>query len=112
MIRWTGLAPWEFELPFPGSLTSTFLSSSNFRPLEGCRGPLRLATRLATQALSGPRPARDAGVRAGLSLINILSVPKRIEELNQFSQLLWRFSLFLRKILHRLTEKVESLHAF
>jgi len=24
-IRWTGLAPWEFELPFPGSLTSTFL---------------------------------------------------------------------------------------
>ena len=22
MIRWTGLAPWEFELPFPGS---TFL---------------------------------------------------------------------------------------
>jgi len=25
MIRWTGLAPWEFEFPFPGSLTSTFL---------------------------------------------------------------------------------------
>ena len=24
-VRWTGLAPWEFELPFPGSLTSTFL---------------------------------------------------------------------------------------
>jgi len=23
MIRWTGLAPWEFEFPFPGSLTST-----------------------------------------------------------------------------------------
>ena len=28
MIRWTGLAPWEFEFPFPGSLTSTFLSSA------------------------------------------------------------------------------------
>ena len=27
MIRWTGLAPWKFELPFPGSLTSTFLST-------------------------------------------------------------------------------------
>jgi len=27
MIRWTGLAPWEFESPFPGSLTSTLLSS-------------------------------------------------------------------------------------
>ena len=25
MIRRTGLAPWEFESPFPGSLTSTFL---------------------------------------------------------------------------------------
>ena len=25
MIRWIGLAPWEFESPFPGSLTSTFL---------------------------------------------------------------------------------------
>jgi len=24
MIRWTGVAPWEFEFPFPGSLTSTF----------------------------------------------------------------------------------------
>ena len=26
MIRWTGLAPWEFDFPFPGSLTSTFLA--------------------------------------------------------------------------------------
>jgi len=25
MIRLTGLAPWEFEFTFPGSLTSTFL---------------------------------------------------------------------------------------
>ena len=25
MIWWTGLAPWDFEFPFPGSLTSTFL---------------------------------------------------------------------------------------
>jgi len=24
MVRWTSLAPWEFESPFPGSLTSTF----------------------------------------------------------------------------------------
>ena len=28
MIKWTGLAPWEFELPFPCSLTSTFLCTS------------------------------------------------------------------------------------
>ena len=25
MIRWTGLAPWEFEFPFPGNRISTFL---------------------------------------------------------------------------------------
>ena len=25
MIWWTGLAPWEFEFPFPGSLISAFL---------------------------------------------------------------------------------------
>ena len=31
MIRWTGLAPWEFEFPFPGSLTSTFLVVSTPR---------------------------------------------------------------------------------
>ena len=28
MSRWTGLAPWEFEFPLPGSLTSTFLESA------------------------------------------------------------------------------------
>jgi len=28
MIRRTDLAPWEFEFPFPGSLTSTFLGVS------------------------------------------------------------------------------------
>ena len=32
MIRWTGLALWEFEFPFPGSLTSTFL---NDEPADG-----------------------------------------------------------------------------
>jgi len=26
IIRRTGLAPWEFELPFPGSLTSNILA--------------------------------------------------------------------------------------
>ena len=26
MIRWTGLAPWDFEFPFPGSVTSTCLA--------------------------------------------------------------------------------------
>ena len=29
---WTGLAPWEFELPFPGSLTSTSLVRARIWP--------------------------------------------------------------------------------
>ena len=28
-IWWTDLAPWEFEFPFPDSLTSTFLVQEN-----------------------------------------------------------------------------------
>ena len=32
MIRWTGLAPWEFELSFPGSLASTFLAQVEVPP--------------------------------------------------------------------------------
>ena len=31
MIWWTGLAPWEFEFPFPGSLLSTYLGSLTLR---------------------------------------------------------------------------------
>jgi len=31
MTRWTGLAPWEFAFPFPGSLTCTFLSDRRLR---------------------------------------------------------------------------------
>ena len=30
MIGWTGLAPWEFEFPFSGSLTSAFLVIKKF----------------------------------------------------------------------------------
>ena len=29
MIGWTGLAPWEVEFPFPGSLTSTTCAISH-----------------------------------------------------------------------------------
>ena len=32
MIWWTGLAPWEFEFPLPGSLTSTFLHQDLTQP--------------------------------------------------------------------------------
>ena len=39
MIRWTGLAPWELEFPFPGSLISTFVET------HGPRDPLRAVRR-------------------------------------------------------------------
>ena len=32
MIRWTGLAPWEFEVPFPDNFTSTFLCKVEHQP--------------------------------------------------------------------------------
>ena len=35
MIKWTGLAPWEFEFPFPGSRVSTFLRRADFVPEDG-----------------------------------------------------------------------------
>jgi len=37
MIGWTGLVPWEFEFPFPGSLTSTSLVDR-----KSCRRPQKL----------------------------------------------------------------------
>ena len=54
MMRWTGLAPWEFEFPSPGSLTSTFL----YR----CWSTLATAPRNAVQgylAHKKPRPAQE-----------------------------------------------------
>ena len=53
MIRWTGLAPWEFEFPFPGSLTSTFLS--------GPGPPETLGTDLDGERASHARRDRQAG---------------------------------------------------
>jgi len=32
MIRWTVLAPWEFQFPFPGSLISTFNQAKECHP--------------------------------------------------------------------------------
>ena len=34
MIRWPGLALWDFEFPLPGSRTSTFLGNVHARMLE------------------------------------------------------------------------------
>ena len=34
MMKWTGLARWQFEFPFPGSLISTFLGWEDDHVLE------------------------------------------------------------------------------
>ena len=36
MMKWTGLALWQSEFPFPGSLTSTFLSETYIFWHAGC----------------------------------------------------------------------------
>ena len=51
MIWWTGLAPWEFEFPFRGSLASAFLAGV-LRPVYA--GP-HLNSRLGVQKKMGSR---------------------------------------------------------
>ena len=57
MIRWTGLAPWEFEYPFPGSLTSTFLSGDG-----RCAAERSLDVRRALVHRAGVREAFSSSV--------------------------------------------------
>jgi len=56
MIKWTGLAPWEFEFPFPGSLTSTFLV------MCGCTHSGRVGIHQGLSLLSPP-PYRGTSVQ-------------------------------------------------
>ena len=69
MITWTGLAPWEFQFPFPGSLTSTFPVQAISRTRHSDRLPPQARSRprsplrakaLAPQALAPPaRPSAE-----------------------------------------------------
>ena len=71
-IRWTGLVPWEFESPFPGSLTSTFLVrlwSPMLTPEGTCRSypdyrgtsPIRNSAPLSPYSRTMPRALRWSG---------------------------------------------------
>ena len=55
MIRWTGLAPWEFESPFPGSLTSTLLDAEGGEDAWLCAELDSIVTRLRACTLN-PAP--------------------------------------------------------
>jgi len=54
MIRWTGLAPWEFKFPFPGSLASTFQARA---------GPNQTAPRSWRSAYPGGVPPASSTAR-------------------------------------------------
>ena len=54
MIWWTGLAPWEFEFPFPGSLASTFQGTT-------LTYHARYAPRHTPASLSGRQGCETAG---------------------------------------------------
>ena len=55
MIWWTGLAPWEFEFPFPGSLTSTFPCTAIHL--------IRMSTCIVTSVVSVMSPpSREIGI--------------------------------------------------
>ena len=96
MFRWTGLAPWEFESPFPGSLTSTFPGQpsiptpSQHKPQPKPKPHLRtnsldlqsLSFRLnfgARQRVSQPKQRNFVPGRHDLSL---LGVAKMVQTLN------------------------------
>ena len=55
MIRWTGLAPWDFEFPFPGSLASIFLDPNHPECIHSVRPP---PIRYASDFLKGGGAAR------------------------------------------------------
>ena len=50
MMRWTGLAPWEFEFPFPGSLISTFLAGAEETAGAGAGGGDKSEAKIKTPA--------------------------------------------------------------
>ena len=83
MMRWTGLAPWEFEFPFPGSLTSTKqalcqLTSTNGRSNFFFQVVLHLPSRYPYIYQAGTQTS-GSGNRKGAALLcaslpNTLSV--------------------------------------
>jgi len=65
MIRRTGLAPWEFEFPFPGSLTSTLLGWHENGQDTVVQQALKKLTNMLDQLIKPKRshgPDRSCGV--------------------------------------------------
>jgi len=82
MIRWTGLAPWEFEFPFPGSLISTFLLAARLAlghlPSHGTPSSLLLSSlELSDTQVYEPQ------IRARLNQVNLFQVALHLPSYNQ-----------------------------
>jgi len=84
MIRWTGLAPWEFEFPFPGSLTSTFLDTRHV-PHSGVRRDSWLyANRQSTCATQWAMQEISTLVSLSLRLKDLLGPVTRVKRKKKF----------------------------
>ena len=82
MIRWTGLAPWESEFPFPGSLTSTFLSGAGRRSVSGSRShPSPLSSEFGTHNTVTARFWPWLEPFPGKSLQTLISYPLKVFKL-------------------------------
>ena len=62
VFRWTGLAPWAFELPFPGSLTFTFLHFQTQEKRDPSSAVVNLARNLTPKPQTPTPNYRSAGV--------------------------------------------------
>ena len=77
LIRWTGLAPWEFEIPFPGSLSSTFLVGTRNLRGKSCLPLVKVADAFlgAHNLQIDPPPGRRTGLRSGNKPVLVKSLP-------------------------------------
>ena len=73
MLSWTGLARWEFEFPFPGSLTCTFLRQVDVLLVEGTSALVRrsVGVRERERGREGER---------GNEATNVMGVPRCLEK--------------------------------
>ena len=70
MVRLTGLTPWEFEFPLPGSLTSTFACSTRCQPVQGRQDTRDLVANMYAQS---PRLCLGRG-GSGLRIVRVLGL--------------------------------------
>ena len=71
MMRWTGLAPWEFEIPFTGSLTSAFLVPNTMLStawVGGSREDFNRAERMATTETRKNKREKGGPKRGGVDV--------------------------------------------